>query len=75
MNQESRLKLLNHAPSSRGKTNLLKYFKGERLTQRQAIIAKCCDCMAYHIDGRIDCRTPHCSLYPWFPYKRGEISP
>ena len=75
MNQESRLKLLNHAPSSRGKTNLLKYFKGERLTQRQAIIAKCCDCMAYHIDGRIDCRMAHCPLYPWFPYKRGEISP
>ena len=75
MNPESRLKLLTSAPASRGKSNLLKHLKGERLTQRQAIIAKCCDCMAYHVDGRIDCRMVHCPLYTWFPYKRGEAEP
>lgn len=55
--------------NSAGKTNLVKHLKGERLTQRQAILAKCCDCMCYHVDGRLDCRMPHCSLYPFRPYK------
>ena len=55
--------------TSAGKTNLLKHLQGERLTQRQAILAKCCDCMNYHADGRMDCRMPHCSLYPFRPYK------
>jgi hypothetical protein len=55
--------------ASAGKTNLVKHLKGERLTQRQAILAKCCDCMCYHADGRLDCRMPHCSLYPFRPYK------
>ena len=75
MDIPSRLAIIKKAPASRGKSNLLKYLAGERLTQRQAIIAKCCDCMCYHIDGRTDCRMAHCPLYPWFPYKRGEIDP
>lgn len=75
MADPSRLVTIKNAPSSRGKTNLLKYLAGEKLTQRQAIIAKCCDCMCYHIDGRIDCRMSTCPLYTWFPYRRGETSP
>lgn len=57
------------APASRGKTALVKYLSGGRLTQRQAILAKCCDCMGYHRDGRIDCRVPACPLYPFMPYR------
>ena len=68
-----RLGTIHKAPASRGKTNLLKYLRGERLTQRQAIIAKCCDCMCYHVDGRIDCQQVGCPLYTWFPYKRGVV--
>ena len=64
-----RLKYLKDTPASKGKTNLVKHWKGERLTQRQAILAKCCDCMCYHVDGRLDCKMPHCSLYPWMPYR------
>ena len=60
--------------TSAGKTNLLKHLQGERLTQRQAILAKCCDCMNYHADGRMDCRMPHCSLYPFRPY-RDDLTP
>ena len=69
-----RVKMLEGAPASAGKTNLLKHFRVERLTQRQAILAKCCDCMGYHADGRIDCRMPHCSLYPFRPYKHDRTS-
>ena len=60
--------------ASAGRTNLLKHLCGERLTQRQAILAKCCDCTCYHVDGRLDCRMPHCSLYPFRPYKDDPTS-
>jgi hypothetical protein len=57
------------APTSRGKTNLLRHLGGKRLTQRQAILAKCCDCMGYWVDGRVDCRIPTCALYRFMPYR------
>lgn len=57
------------APPSTGKTALRKHLAGARLTQRQAILAKCCDCMGYWRDGRADCRVPACSLYPFMPYR------
>jgi len=75
MNFEDRKRQLGMAPSSRGKNNLWKHLNGERLTQRQAILAKCCDCMGYHGDGRIDCHMPHCSLYPWMAYRDREGKP
>lgn len=53
--------VLKSGIASSGKTNLVKHLRGERLTQRQAIFAKCCDCMGYWVDGRMDCRMPHCS--------------
>lgn len=65
----SRLKAVSDAPSSAGKRHLLRHLKGERLTQRQAILAKCCDCMCYHADGRVDCLMKNCSLYPFMPYR------
>ena len=60
--------------NSAGKTHLVKHLKGERLTQRQAILAKCADCTCCHVDGRLDCRMPHCSLYPFRPYKDDPTS-
>ena len=64
-----KLAALSYAPKTAGKGHLLRHLKGGRLTQRQAILAKCCDCMGYHADGREDCLMKSCSLYPWMPYK------
>ena len=63
-----------HGTQSRGNTLLKKHLKGERLTQRQAILSKCADCTGYHADGRYDCEMPDCPLYPYMPYK-GKIMP
>ena len=60
---------MGSAPSSTGKKHILRYLKGERLTQREAILAKCCDCCGHYIDGREDCQVPLCSLYPFMPYR------
>ena len=74
MNHHQRIySALESAPASRGKTLYLKYLDGVRLTGRQAALAKCCDCMCYHIDGREDCRMPTCPLYPFMPYK-GKVA-
>lgn len=64
-----RIKIIRTAPASSGKTNLLKYMKGDVLTQRQVILAKCCECMGYYIDGRECCGIQTCPLYPFMPYK------
>ncbi len=65
---------LPSAPISTGKGHLLRYLSGERLTQRQAILAKCCDCCGHYVDGRYDCDVPLCPLYPIMPYQ-GKMRP
>ena len=74
MNYDRLAMVLKNGVTSAGRTHLVKHLRGERLTQRQAILAKCCDCMSYHVDGRLDCRMPHCSLYPFRPYKEAPTS-
>lgn len=52
----------------KGVNELNKHLRGERLTIRQMVYAKCADCMGNYADGRIDCLIPDCSLYPLMPY-------
>jgi len=49
--------------SRRGKTFLINYLQGKRLTQQQAIHAKCYDCDGMGDTGECDIET--CSLYPY----------
>lgn len=64
-----RLEIIEAAPTSGGKRFLLKHLQGESLTRDQAIKAMCCDCSGYYIDGRTDCKTEHCPLYTFMPYR------
>jgi hypothetical protein len=36
---------------------------------KDAILAKCYDCMGFYEDGTMDCGCKDCPLYPWMPYK------
>ena len=49
-----------------GKVQLLKHLNGVRLTQREAIKAKCYDCDGMGDSGCCDMTT--CSLFPYSPY-------
>ena len=40
---------------SAGRTQMLRHLAGKKLTHRQAILAKCADCMGWNADGRLDC--------------------
>jgi hypothetical protein len=53
---------------AKGKAELLSHLNKISLTARQAILAKCYDCMGYFADGRVDCQLTTCSLYPFMQY-------
>ena len=53
--------------SVRGRGELIRFLKGNKLTRKKAMLAKCYDCMGYYSDGRQDCKITDCPLYPWNP--------
>lgn len=57
-----------------GKRYLVKHIKGERITLRQAVMAKCFECMCGFADGRQDCKITVCALYPWMPFRQVKAS-
>lgn len=61
-----------HGKKAKGKKELEKHLNGRRLTERQAILGQCYYCRAYYSDGKLDCETPDCPLYPFMPYRKGE---
>jgi hypothetical protein len=55
--------------SGKGSAALDRHRQGERLTPMNAIYAKCAECMADYIDGRVDCGVTGCPLHPFQPYR------
>jgi len=62
--------IANKGKFAKGRKEILRYFHGLKLTPRQAIVAKCYDCMAYFADGKNDCEMKYCPLYDFMPYKK-----
>ena len=53
----------------KGKSEYLKWQKGERLTRKKALLAHCYECNGQE-DGGVDCLGGKtCPLYQYFPYK------
>ena len=61
-------------PTSAGRTQYLRFLNGEKLTYREAVLAKCYDCDGGHSDGRYDCEVLSCPLRMYMPYK-DKLSP
>lgn len=55
----------------KGKNELLKHLDSQSLTRAQAIVAKCYDCCQGYTDKAADCKTFHCPLYPYMPFREG----
>ena len=51
-----------------GRKHLIAHMEGKRLSFKQAILAKCYECMNGFIDGKQDCRIFDCPLYPFMPF-------
>ena len=67
MNDEM-IKSASAGPLRQGKNDLIKHLKGQRLTQRQAIRAKCYDCNGMGELGT--CEISTCALWPYSPYRQ-----
>jgi hypothetical protein len=65
-----RIDVIETAPASSGKTKLLKYLHGGRLSRGESLVAKCCECMGYYVDGRESCGIVTCPLYAYMPYQK-----
>lgn len=53
---------------AKGKSELVKHLEGRRLTFKEAVYAKCFDCMGFFMDGRNDCKLSRCPLYPFMVF-------
>ncbi|MBA4419402.1 MAG: hypothetical protein C0392_16080 [Syntrophus sp. (in: bacteria)] len=54
---------------SKGKKELLKHLRGQSLTWKEAVLAKCADCTCGYDDSKADCKIPDCPLYGHMPYR------
>ena len=55
-------------PLAKGKQELLNHLNNEKLTLKQAVMAKCYDCCGYYQDGKLPCTSKRCALFPFMPY-------
>lgn len=56
---------------AQGRKELERHLMGEKLTRKEAILAKCYECMNSYQDGKKDCEIKDCPLYPMMPYRKG----
>ncbi len=55
---------------ARGKREFEKFKKGEKLTYKQSVLAKCFECMCGYADGKVDCEVESCPLHPLMPFQK-----
>lgn len=64
---------LSNAPNCPGKTQMLRYLNGERLTRRETGLAKCYQCQAYNADGKRECGNVLCPQNTYMPYLKRNV--
>jgi hypothetical protein len=70
------LKDIYNSCNAPGNRYLKDYMEGKKLSLNQAVKAKCAECMAGFLDGKIDCGLGDCPLYPWMVYsKKKPVKP
>jgi hypothetical protein len=62
-----------YGKTAKGQKELIKHLSGQKLTFKQAIYARCYDCMGYYADGKVDCKMLHCSLHPFMAYNQNRV--
>lgn len=70
--QDQTKEIEEYGQTARGKRELIKHRCGERLTFKEAIQAKCYDCLGYYSDGKVDRNLPDCPLYGFMPYRTNK---
>ena len=63
------LQIPKRGPVAIGKKEYDAYLAGKILTYREALLAKCYDCIGFYLDGKKDCECPSCPNYHYMPYR------
>lgn len=69
MKPKKRIARKQPGKKAKGRSELARHLKGQRLTRHEAIQGKCYDCMGGYSDGLNDCQMESCTLHPFMPYK------
>lgn len=72
MSNETIIKQVEVSKQGAGRSEYLRFLRGERISILAAVKAKCFDCCAYFEDGREDCGVEDCPLYPWMAYGKAR---
>lgn len=72
---QERIATVEKGTLAKGQKELLSHLYDEKLSPKQAILAKCYDCMCFFADGKQDCGMTLCALYPFMPYNPGKRKP
>jgi hypothetical protein len=51
-----------------GYEGLKKHLRGEFLERKEAMLAKCYECMGGYDDGAMDCEVLECPMYDYMPF-------
>ena len=63
----------DHGRRAKGQKEYLKFLDGEKLTRKEAMLAKCYECMYFYNDGKVDCMGYTCPLYQYYPYPSKKV--
>ena len=55
--------------SHQGQRPYKDHIDGKTITRKEAMLAKCYECMGFYQDGKQDCKGKSFPLYQFYPYK------
>lgn len=72
MKTKKRIAGKQNGKKAKGRGELARHLKGQRLSRHEAILGMCYDCMNSYSDGLNDCQMEEYTLYPYMPYREGR---
>jgi hypothetical protein len=63
------LRIPKNAVVAIGKKELEAHLRGEKLTYKESVLAKCYECLGFYLDGKRDCECTSCPHYSRMPYR------
>ena len=60
--------------SARGRKELIRFYRGEKLTMKQSLLANCYCCSGFYegMGNEKDCQNDNCTIYFFMPYNQSK---
>jgi len=73
MNEEMIKNINSYGKGAQGRHEYLDYLQGKNISPERSILAACYRCRNFYADGKKDCETHDCPLYPFMPFTKGRL--